>query len=101
MAAMFQAQSANWEETQEKMSQFVFPADAGSLSCSIPDHLMNSRLLPPLPLELRASTLNPGQGRTTPGVGNHSVTNQRNPCHLATYAIDADKKVRLSCPTLQ
>lgn len=23
MAAMFQAQSANWEETQEKMSQFV------------------------------------------------------------------------------
>jgi protein MPE1 len=34
MAAMFQAQSANWEETQEKMSQFVFPAGAGSLSCS-------------------------------------------------------------------
>ncbi|KAF9784897.1 DWNN domain-containing protein [Thelephora terrestris] len=32
MAAMFQAQSANWEETQEKMSQFVFPAGAGSLS---------------------------------------------------------------------
>ena len=25
MAAMFQAQSANWEETQEKMSQFVAP----------------------------------------------------------------------------
>ena len=43
MAAMFQAQSANWEETQEKMSQFVFPAEAGSLSCSILSHLMNSR----------------------------------------------------------
>lgn len=25
MAAMFQAQTANWEETQEKMSQFVLP----------------------------------------------------------------------------
>ena len=25
MAAMFQAQSAVWEETQEKMSQFVSP----------------------------------------------------------------------------
>jgi hypothetical protein len=25
MAAMFQAQSANWEETQEKMSQLVSP----------------------------------------------------------------------------
>ncbi len=25
MAAMFQAQSANWEETQEKMSQWVSP----------------------------------------------------------------------------
>lgn len=44
MAAMFQAQSANWEETQEKMSQFVFPAEAGSLSCSTHDYLMNSHL---------------------------------------------------------
>ena len=43
MAAMFQAQSANWEETQEKMSQLVFPANAGSLFCSISDCLMNSR----------------------------------------------------------
>lgn len=25
MAAMFQAQTANWEETQEKMSQLVLP----------------------------------------------------------------------------
>jgi len=25
MAAMFQAQSQNWEEAQEKMSQFVLP----------------------------------------------------------------------------
>ena len=43
MAAMFQAQSANWEETQEKMSQLVFPAIAGSLSCSISGCLMNPR----------------------------------------------------------
>ena len=45
MAAMFQAQSANWEETQEKMSQFVFPVDAGSLFCSVSGCLMNSRFL--------------------------------------------------------
>lgn len=45
MAAMFQAQSANWEETQEKMSQLVFPANAGSLFCSTSDRLMNSRFL--------------------------------------------------------
>ena len=44
MAAMFQAQSANWEETQEKMSQFVFPAGAGSLSCSTHGYLMDSLL---------------------------------------------------------
>jgi len=43
MAAMFQAQSANWEETQEKMSQFVFPVGAGSLFCSTPNGLMDSR----------------------------------------------------------
>ena len=43
MAAMFQAQSANWEETQEKMSQFVFPVYAGFLFCSISDCLMNFR----------------------------------------------------------
>lgn len=35
MAAMFQAQSANWEETQEKMSQLVSPLGALlPLSCS-------------------------------------------------------------------
>jgi protein MPE1 len=34
MAAMFQAQSANWEETQEKMSQLVSPLGALLLSCS-------------------------------------------------------------------
>jgi protein MPE1 len=28
MAAMFQAQTANWEETQEKMSQLVLPSGA-------------------------------------------------------------------------
>ena len=31
MAAMFQAQTANWEETQEKMSQLVLRARA--ISC--------------------------------------------------------------------
>jgi hypothetical protein len=34
MAAMFQAQSANWEETQEKMSQLVSPFAVLPVSCS-------------------------------------------------------------------
>lgn len=41
MAAMFQAQTANWEETQEKMSQLVFPAYAGFLFRSRSVYLMN------------------------------------------------------------
>jgi len=34
MAAMFQAQSANWEEAQEKMSQLVLPLAVLPVSCS-------------------------------------------------------------------
>jgi hypothetical protein len=34
MAAMFQAQTANWEETQEKMSQLVSPLALLPVSCS-------------------------------------------------------------------
>lgn len=69
MAAMFQAQSANWEETQEKMSQFVFPAEAGSLSCSTHDYLMNSQFLFPfvraarIDFKPRAGTHNPRGGK--------------------------------------
>lgn len=96
MAAMFQAQSANWEETQEKMSQLVFPANAGSLFCSTSDCLMNSRIFS-FPLELRASNLSPGQGHPILEVGNRLVTNPKNPYRPVTYVIDADKKVRLLC----
>ena len=42
MAAMFQAQSANWEETQEKMSQLVSPLALLFVSCS---NLSNTYLL--------------------------------------------------------
>lgn len=35
MAAMFQAQSQNWEETQEKMSQLVLPFEGFYLYCRI------------------------------------------------------------------
>ena len=93
MAAMFQAQSANWEETQEKMSQLVFPVEPGSLSCSTQDCLMDF-LFFYFPLEPHALTSNPGQGPTFLEVGNRSATSLRNPCHLAMYVIDADKKVR-------
>jgi protein MPE1 len=34
MAAMFQAQTANWEETQEKMSQLVLRLSWRSVLCS-------------------------------------------------------------------
>lgn len=36
MAAMFQAQTANWEETQEKMSQLVSPLIGFFLSYVVP-----------------------------------------------------------------
>jgi protein MPE1 len=38
MAAIFSAQTQNWEETQEKMSQLVYPKRA---FCSSEDSLMN------------------------------------------------------------
>lgn len=96
MAAMFQAQSANWEETQEKMSQFVSPAEAGSLSCSVRVYLISSRFFS-FSLEPHALTSNPGLGPRTLEVGSRSATSPRNPCRPVTYAIDVDKKVRLSC----
>src|SRR5260221_9477308 len=43
MAAMFQAQSANWEETQEKMSQLVSPLAFLPVSCS---NISNTYLCP-------------------------------------------------------
>ncbi|KAF9563120.1 DWNN-domain-containing protein [Agrocybe pediades] len=45
MAAMFQAQTQNWEETQEKMSQLVSPSVAFYLCSSFlsNDHNLNSR----------------------------------------------------------
>lgn len=43
MAAMFQAQTANWEETQEKMSQSVLPSGAFCLRSSA--FLMNIYML--------------------------------------------------------
>jgi protein MPE1 len=36
MAAMFKAQTANWEETQEKMTQLVSRLRGFLVSCSIP-----------------------------------------------------------------
>ena len=40
MAAMFQAQSQNWEEAQEKMSQLVSPV-MGFIVCVVVPCLMN------------------------------------------------------------
>ncbi len=49
MAAMFQQQTANWEETQEKMSQFVLRT-ALSVLCSTA--LSNEHWLSPFDLVL-------------------------------------------------
>lgn len=38
MAAMFEAQTANWEETQEKMSQLVLPYAVLVLCSSLTSH---------------------------------------------------------------
>jgi protein MPE1 len=48
MAAMFQAQTANWEETQEKMSQLVSRLCAFCLSSRT--FLMNAILFSPVPI---------------------------------------------------
>jgi protein MPE1 len=54
MAAMFQAQSANWEETQEKMSQLVSPLALLPVSCS---NFSNTQLLSVLSRAVCSSSL--------------------------------------------
>ncbi|KAJ8521260.1 hypothetical protein ONZ45_g2059 [Pleurotus djamor] len=73
MAAMFQAQSANWEETQEKMSQLVLP---------------RWHFLPPKSILILAGlvSLRVGVNRSLPN-------NLTDHCLLPMYAIDVARKV--------
>jgi hypothetical protein len=97
MAAMFQAQTANWEETQEKMSQLVSPASAGFLFCSRSVYLMNAIFfclsIFPVP---SASTIIPEEPVLVV-VENHNNPSRHNQIdlyHPATCVTDAAKKVR-------
>lgn len=86
MAAMFQAQSANWEETQEKMSQLVSPLALLPVSCS---NFSNTQLCPfyrglfvllPFP----PFSVRPGSIRTH--VGRVSVAGASRLCHITSRA---------------
>ena len=103
MAAMFQAQTQNWEETQEKMSQLVLPIagfclrstksnDECFLFFSFPTCLIETvphvfipilEGLASLAVENRILPMHLTRFRTT-GL-----------CHLAMFVIDAERKV---CP---
>lgn len=104
MAAMFQMQTANWEETQEKMSQLVSRlADLFTYCSSI--CLMNdcfcSTSAPALDthIVLRVYTLTTAVPAFLVEVKRHHtviITTTTNPYRLAMSAIVADRKVRCS-----
>ena len=103
MAAMFQAQTANWEETQEKMSQLVSRLSA-FLVYSSRSFLMNFTLffVSSLPLDflllvLSESTRTLEVEALVAAEPNHSrpiTTNQIDLYLPAMFATDADRKVR-------
>lgn len=104
MAAMFQMQSANWEETQEKMSQLVSRLADFFPYCSSPC-LMNDRFCftsaPALDtlIVLRVYILTIVVPASLVEVNRHhtSITTiTTNLCRLAMSAIDVDRKVRCS-----
>jgi hypothetical protein len=94
MAAMFQQQTANWEETQEKMSQLVLPRYAPL--CSVVQLVPNERnLLHPAYLsiaELSASSLPREVVRPQAVEASHLVHTTIGHYHPATFAIAAERK---------
>ena len=103
MAAMFQAQTQNWEETQEKMSQLVLPIAGFCLRSTISNDecfffFFSDCLIETVPL-----VSIPVLGVASPVVENRTLpmylTRFRTTglCRLAMFAIDADRKV---CPSL-
>jgi hypothetical protein len=100
MAAMFQAQTANWEETQEKMSQLVSPASAGFLFRSRSAYLIHAIFffcLCIFPVPFASTITLEGLGSVVEG-SHHNTSNTNNNqiglCLVAMCAIDVVKKVR-------
>jgi hypothetical protein len=103
MSAMFQAQTQNWEETQEKMSQLVLPI-AGFRLYVVQNLMMNVSFFssPTCPIVIVPHVFIPLlEGLASLAVENHilpmHLTRFRTTglCRLATFAIDAERKV---CP---
>ena len=105
VAAMFQAQTANWEETQEKMSQLVLPRVGFVIVVDF--SLMNIAFSPLLFFSpVRASRTPPVLNASIPTLvvpvlhaGEPSLIriftiNLRSLCLLAMYVTAVDKKVR-------
>jgi hypothetical protein len=104
MAAMFQAQTQNWEETQEKMSQLVLPI-AGFCLYVVQILMMIAFFFFPSPTCL-IETVPHVSIPVLEGLASLAVENRILPmyltrfrttdlCHLAMFAIDAERKV---CP---
>lgn len=89
MAAMFQAQTANWEETQEKMSQLVSPYRHSYLSyCSISSHINVLLQVRPKFTLIRVVLASPrAEASRSPRPRMTDL------CPRATCAIDVDRKV--------
>lgn len=104
MAAMFQMQSANWEETQEKMSQLVSSlADLFTYCSSV--CLMDDRFCstsasaPDTPIVLLVYTLTTAEPASLAEVKRHRTvitTTTTNRYLPAMSAIAVDRKVRCS-----
>lgn len=100
MAAMFQAQTANWEETQEKMSQLVLPFGAFCLRSSAfsNEHFLSrSLLLVPsvFALETVPNEFTPthGEEMRLSAEANRSPLTKIGLCLQVTFVIVAGRKV--------
>ena len=104
MAAMFQAQTQNWEETQEKMSQLVLPI-AGFCLYVVQNLMINVFFFFSSPTCL-IETVRHVSIPILEGLVSLAVENRILPmhlirfrtiglCHLVMFAIDAERKVCL------
>ena len=103
MAAMFQAQTQNWEETQEKMSQLVLPIAGFSFTCSSSksndecffffffDYLIET--VPLVSIPIPEGLVSVGENHIPPVY--LTMFRTTGLCRLAMFAIVAERKV---CP---
>jgi len=97
MAAMFQAQTQNWEETQEKMSQLVSPFSAFcpcSSSESNEQCLFSSYAVLSIARSVYIAVEVPVLVEAENHINHTKQLTSRSLFHRATFAIDVDRKVR-------